>query len=146
MFEAIQILAKVVIIAAILLVAAFAALRVWRADIDLRALVSPQRAVERSAGEAVSWIPTRDASSLYQNGQVVGAVEGISIDEAASTLRFAKVSRALGLDVGKEFEFQKWRLKFERADSEATIGGLAMQPDRAFGSMVCRIVGTRGAF
>lgn len=107
MFEAIQVLAKLVIIAAIFLVAGFAALRVWRADIDLRALLSPHRAVERSAGDAVSWIPTRDASSLYQNGQVVGAVEGVSIDEAASTLRFAKVSRALGLDVGKEFEFQK---------------------------------------
>ena len=146
MFEVIQTGAKLVIIAAILLVAAFAALRVWRADIDLRALLSPQRAVDRSVSDAVKWLPTRDAASLYQDGRVVGAAEGVAIDEAASALRFARVSRALELDVEKEFEFQKWRLKYESADTEASVSGLAMQPDKSFGNMMCKIIGTRGAF
>jgi hypothetical protein len=44
----IEFLAKGIIIASILLVAVLASVRVWRADLDLRRLLSPRRAVESS--------------------------------------------------------------------------------------------------
>lgn len=146
MYEVVQIAAKVVIIAAFLLLAGFASLRVWRADIDLRQLISPRRAVDQSVRDAVRWIPTREPDKLYQNGQPVGVVHDALIDEANRAVSFGKVDKALNLDVSKEFEFLKWRLRHKGHGTLAEVRGLAFEPDRAFGNMVCEIVGSRGAF
>lgn len=146
MYEIIQVAVKIIIIAAFFLMAGFASLRVWRAEIDLRQLINPARVVDRSIGDAVDWIPTRDPDKLYQNGKVVGVVHGVVVDEAKRTISFEKVDRALNLDVSKEFEYQKWSVRHKREDTVAEIGGLAMEQNRVFGNMVCEIVGTRGAF
>jgi hypothetical protein len=90
MFEIIQVGAKLMIIAAILLVAGFASLRVWRADIDLRQLISPSRAVSRSADDSIKWLPTRDSNALYQNSQIVGIVDGVTADEQHGLVTLAK--------------------------------------------------------
>ena len=146
MYEIIQVAVKIIIIAAFFLMAGFASLRIWRAEIDLRQLINPGRVVDRSVGDAVDWIPTRDPDKLYQNGKVVGVVHGVVVDEAKRTISFEKVDRALNLDVSKEFEYQKWRVRHKEEDTVAEIGGLAMEQNRVFGNMVCEIVGTRGAF
>lgn len=146
MYEIIQVAVKIIIIAAFFLMAGFASLRVWRAEIDLRQLINPGRVVDRSISDAVDWIPTRDPDKLYQNGKVVGVVHGVVVDEAKRTISFDKVDRALNLDVSKEFEYQKWRVRHKGEDTVAEIGGLAMEQNRVFGNMVCEIVGTRGAF
>jgi len=146
MYEFFQIVAKIVIISGILLIAGFAALRVWRADIDLGQLINPQRAVDRSASEAVDWLPTRDPAKLYQDGQVVGVVHGASVNEKEGTITFVKVDKSIALDLQKEFEYQKWCLRYKRSDTTGEIGGLAMEANRVFGNMVCEITGRRGAF
>jgi hypothetical protein len=146
MYEIIQVAVKVIIIAALFLIAGFASLRVWRAQIDLRQLINPRRVVDQSVRDAVDWIPTRDPDKLYQNGKIVGVVHGVVVDEAKRTISFEKVDRALNLDVNKEFEYQKWRLRHKGEDTVAEIGGLAMEQNRVFGNMVCEILGTRGAF
>lgn len=48
MFDALQISAKVLIIGVIAVVAIVASLPVWRADSDLKQLISPTRAVDGS--------------------------------------------------------------------------------------------------
>ena len=126
--------------------AGLVSLRVWRAEIDLRQLINPRRVVDRSIDDAVDWIPTRDPDKLYQNGKVVGVVHGVVMDEAKRTISFAKVDQALNLDVSKEFEYQKWRVRHMAKDVVSNIGGLAMEQNRVFGNMVCEIVGTRKAF
>jgi len=146
MYEIIQVAVKVIIIAALFLIAGFTSLRVWRAQIDLRQLISPRRVVDQSVRDAVDWIPTRDPDKLYQNGKIVGVVHGVVVDEAKRTISFEKVDRALNLDVSKEFEYQKWRVRHKGEDTVAEIGGLAMEQNRVFGNMVCEILGTRGAF
>ena len=146
MYEVFQIIAKVIIISAILLIAGFAALRVWRADIDLGQLINPRRAVDRSASEAVDWLPTRDPTKIYQDGHVVGNVYGANVNEEAGSIIFKKVDKAVNLDLKKEFEYQKWSVRYKEAGSSAEIGGLAMQANRVFGNMVCEIIGRRGAF
>jgi hypothetical protein len=146
MYEIVQVAAKIIIIVAIVLIAAFASFRVWRAEIDLRQLMNPRRAVDRSVRDTVDWIPTRDPEKLYQNGQVVATVHGTVVDEAKRTVTFKKVDRSLKLDIGKEFDFQKWRLRRKGEETIAELSGLAMERDRVFGNMVCEIVGTRRAF
>ena len=146
MYEIFQIIAKVVIISAILLIAGFAALRVWRADIDLGQLINPRRAVDRSASEAVDWLPTRDPTKIYQDGQVVGSVYGANINEEAGIITFEKVDKAIDLDLKKEFEFQKWCIRYKKAGTSGKIGGLAMNTNLVFGNMECEIIGRRGAF
>jgi len=146
MYEIIQVAVKIIFIAAALLMAGFVSLRVWRAEIDLRQLMNPRRVVDRSIDDAVDWIPTRDPHKLYQNGKVVGVVQGVVMDEAKRTISFEKVDRALNLDVSKEFEYQKWRVQHKGQGMVGDIGGLAMEQNRVFGNMVCEIVGTRGAF
>jgi hypothetical protein len=111
----IEYLAKGIIIASILLVAVLASHRVWRADLDLRRLLSPQRAVESSVEGRLSWLPTRAPTALYQGDTVVARVEGAQVDEAHSRLAFDLIYQAASFDTTKEFEFQRWRVRFDSA-------------------------------
>ncbi len=57
MYEIVQIISKIVIIAAIFFVALFTALRVWRADIGLLKLINPIRAAKRLAENSANNTP-----------------------------------------------------------------------------------------
>jgi len=144
-YEITQIFSKLVIIAAIFLVALFMALRVWRADIDLRQLINPSRAAKRSAEDSLTWLPTRDPDKLYQGGSVVAKIEGANINEKEQEITFEKVDKALNLNLDQEFEFKGWRLRHKQHDTKGSIGGLAMEENLVYGNMVCEIVGSRGA-
>jgi len=144
MHEVLQVASKIVIIAAIFMVAGFTALRVWRAEIDLQQLINPRGAVDRSVGSTLDWIPTRDPDKLYQHGEAVAIVSDATVDKKNRTVTFQKVNKALKLDRGKEFEFQKWRLRYERADGEVRMRGRSVDEDQAFVNMICEITGTRG--
>ncbi len=143
MIPILKIATKLAIIAVTFSVAGFPALRVWHAEINLRQLLSPDRAVDHDVRDAADAIPARNQYALYQNGKLVARVHGAKVDLETSTVRFAFVDKSLALDVTKEFEFQQWRLRYRdsQAISEVRILGEA---DRAYNSMTCDIVGVRG--
>ena len=77
MNEIVQIIVKVVLIAAAFVVASIVSVRVWRSELDLRAMFSPKRALDRAIGPHVSWLPVRDSATIYQDGRAVARIEGL---------------------------------------------------------------------
>ncbi len=145
MFDVLQIIVKVAIIAGILLVAGFGVFRVWRADLDLGRLLNPKRAVQSSVEKKLSWLPTRDRDALYQDGQIVARVRGARVEESESEVRFEKVYKSNDLDLEAEFQFQKWRLRFRSADTLTMLNTAAPQEGRTITKAVCEITGDRPA-
>ncbi len=143
MLDLLQIVTKVVIIAALVLVAILASIRVWRADLDLDKLFSPRRAVESSVDEKLSWLPTRENNALYQNGELVARVERPVVDEAQRSVQFAEIFQAHNLNLETEFEFQKWRLKFKSAEMLIGLDASAPHKGRMILKAVCEIAGIR---
>ena len=74
MYEVAQYTVKIIIIAATLLVAVIVSLRVWRAELDLRELLSPGRMLKRSVDASIDWLPKRELDAIYQTGKIVARV------------------------------------------------------------------------
>jgi len=138
-----QVFVKLVIIAVFLLVAVVASLRVWRADLDLRKLLSPRRAIESSVDERTSWLPTRDKDALYQGGNLVARVTNPTVDEARSQIRFDEIYQSKALDTGQEFEFRSWRAKIQSVDSLIGLSSAAPEKGQILTKVVCEITGSR---
>lgn len=145
MFELLQIISKLVIIGAIVILAILLSLRVWRADLDLRQILNPKRAIESTVEKRLTWLPTREKDALYQGGRILARVSGAVIDEAKSTVRFDEIYNSNELNLGAEFEFQKWRLRFRSAESVTMVLASAPQKGRIIEKAVCEIAGLRPA-
>ena len=145
MFEFFQVASKLIIIAAIVILAGAASVRVWRADLDLRRVLSPKRALESSIDKKLSWLATRETDALYQGYKVVARVSGAAVDEAKSEVRFDEIYQSNQLDLGAEFEFQKWRLNFDSAESMTMLTASAPQKGRIIEKAICKIAGMRPA-
>lgn len=145
MFDFLQITTKITIIGVIAIVAIIGALRVWRADLDLRQLVSPSRAVEKSVKSSLDWLPTRESSALYQDLKLAARVSGARVDEATNLVEFEEIYQSSDLDLNREFEFQKWRLRFKGADMIVGLDSSAPQKGQIVSKAVCTIIGTRSA-
>lgn len=145
MYEVIQIGAKLIIIVAIVLIAAFASFKVWKADLDLSKLFSPSRIFKQSVDDRLFWLPTRERNTIYQSEDIVGKVTGASVDEEKSIIEFQEISQSADLDLESEFEFQKWKLRFQHAE---TIGFDTSRPQdgRLLFKVTCKIVGERRGY
>jgi hypothetical protein len=143
MFDLLQVAAKLIIIAGVMLFALFASLRVWRADLDLRQLLSPRRAVKRSVGESLSWLPTREKDALYQHDKVAARIAGAQVDEEQRQILFDEIYESDALDLGSEFEFQKWKLRFQSADTMTMLNAAAPHKGRTITKATCKITGDR---
>ncbi len=109
MYEVAQYTVKIIIIAATLLVAVIVSLRVWRAELDLRELLSPGRMLKRSVDASIDWLPKRELDGIYQTGKIVARVSGVKIDQGNHKIFFEEVYNSQTLNLGAEFEFQKFR-------------------------------------
>jgi hypothetical protein len=146
MYEVAQIIVKLVLIAAALFVAGIVSVRVWRSDLDLRELFSPKRALSRAIDPHVSWLPIRDPVTIYQDGRAVAKVEDAQLEPTASKLVFTEINRSGELDLGREFEFQKWRLRFLGADTIISLDTSRPDKGRILQTAVCQIIGIRSPF
>ena len=145
LFGFLQIVVKTVIIAAIILFAVVASLRVWRTDLDLRRLFSPKRALESSVEERLSWLPAREKDALYQNGKIVARIIDAAVRESEAKVFFEEIYKSNELDLGSEFEFQKYRLRFRSAETLTMINTSSPQKGRIITKAVCEIIGERSA-
>ncbi len=143
MYEFLQVAVKVVLIGATCLVAAIVSVRLWNTDLDLRTLFNPVRLLRRAADAQVGLFPARAPASLYQNGEVVAQTVGASIDEIAGVVTFEEIFNAKPLDRALDFEFQKWRLRFDKADGMIGLDTSAPEKGLTFQRVTCRIVGKR---
>jgi hypothetical protein len=146
LFEFLQIVVKTVIIAAIILVAVVASLRVWRTDLDLGQLFSPKRALESSVEDKLSWLPAREKDALYQNGQIVARIINANVRENEAKVFFEEIYKSNDLDLGSEFEFQKYRLRFQSAETLTMINVSSPQKGRIIEKAACEIISERGTF
>jgi hypothetical protein len=148
-FDAFQLATKSVLTVATLIVAAIVIARVWRSDLDLRELFSPRGILARATDPHVAWIPTRDSASIYQSGRVVGKVDAEpQVNELIGTLTFREIRNAGDLNFAQEFEFRRWRLRFQ--ESKAADGSAQgyfdtsrSEKGRIVPDVVCQILGTR---
>jgi hypothetical protein len=143
MFDILQIAVKLLIISFFVVLALIASLRVWRAELDLRQLLSPRRALEGSVADKLAWLPTRDAGGLYQGGEVVAKVSGSKVDEDKHVVLFDEVYESNSLKLDEEFEFQKWRLRFKSADKIDGLNSSQPQKGRIMSKVLCTIIGPR---
>lgn len=143
MLDILQIVAKLVIIAALVLVTIIASIKVWRSDLDLVKLFSAKRVVESSVDEKLSWLPTREDNAIYQNGELVARIEQPVIDEAKRSIQFAEIFQSHNLNLEAEFEFQKWRLKFKSAQMLVGLNASVPHKGNMILKAVCEIVGIR---
>jgi len=146
-FDLVQILAKLIIIAGIVLAALYASVHVWHADIDLRSLASPVRALKDAVDEQLGWLPTREKDALYLGGKIIGRVFGDAVvDESSKQIVLPEIYDAEGVSTllaGSEFEFQKWRLKLRSTVQLNMLEtGAPRKPPRML-KVRCQILGTR---
>jgi hypothetical protein len=145
LFGFLQVVAKTVIIAAIILVAVVASLRVWRTDLDLRRLFSPKRALESSVEEKLSWLPAREKDALYQNGKIVARIIDATVRESKAEVFFEEIYKSNELSIDSEFEFQKYRLRLRSAETLNMFNSSSPQKGRIITKAVCEIIGERSA-
>jgi hypothetical protein len=142
-YDVVQILVKTILIAATLLVAAIVCIRVWKSDLDVRQLLSPTRLVQRAVSSQIDWLPKPEMDAIYQDGKIVARVAGARYDDTKGKIYFEEISNSRALDLSREFEYQKWQLKFVGA--EALIGMLASAPEKGqiIQKVVCDVLGER---
>lgn len=141
MFELLQIIVKCIVIVSIILVAFFAVVKVWRADLDLRHLCSPRKMVEQAANEKLSWLPTRENDAIYQNGRIVGRIMGDAVND--DIISFSEIYQCNEFDFNSEFEFRKWRLRLDRIDEMIMNDSSASHKGKIMRGISCKIVGER---
>jgi len=146
MYEVAQYTVKIIIIAATLLVAVIVCVRVWRAELDLRELLSPGRMLKRSVDASIDWLPKRELDAIYQTGKIVARVSGVKIDQGNHKIFFEEVYKSQTLNLGAEFEFQKWRLEFLGAESITSLDTSQPQKGQIITQAVCNLSGTRETF
>ena len=88
----------------------------WTSQIDPRATV---RQWAGKAFEPPTWVATRDATRLYQDGVAVAEVTG-DVTEGTTTVRFAQLANAGALKRGDPVEWQRYRLRI--VEVQATLG------------------------
>lgn len=132
MYDFFQIGAKLIIIAAIFIIAVYSTLRVWRMDLDLWRLLSPGELLERGAGDQLSWLPSREQDAIYQTGKLVARVSEPKVDEAHATINFSEIYNSNPLDENSEFEFGRWRLKLRSYRLMVGLNVSAPQKGRIF--------------
>jgi len=143
MYELIQIGSKVIIIAVILIIAIFTSYKVWKADLDINKLLNPRRAVEQSVDNKLSWLPTRETEAIYQNDNIVARIKGEKINLEDGIIEFDEIYQSNTLDLGSEFEFQKWKLRLFQAESMIGLNPSRSQDGRIIQKAKCKIAGER---
>jgi len=97
----------------------------------------------------VSWLPTRDPASVYQGDRIVGKVEEEpQVNELIGTLTFKKIRNAGELNLDREFEFRRWRLRFQESTAAESLAKgyfdtSQSEKGRIIEGAVCQILGTR---
>ncbi len=143
MYEFLQIAVKLILIAATIIVALMVSVRLWYADLDLQTIVNPYRLIKRAADAQVGLFPTRETDALYQDRKLVARVEKAVVDEKATAVRFDEIHTSNQLDLQREFEFQKWRLRYRDAQAIIGLDTSAPHKGRIIREAVCEIVGER---
>jgi len=143
MYEFLQIVVKVVLISATIIVATIVSVRLWYSDLDLRTLFNPVQLIKRAADAQVGLFPAREADALYQNGNPAARVEGPRVDEQARVVHFDEIHSMKQLNPDAEFEFQKWRLRLEHAEVSIGLDTSAPEKGRILRGVSCKIVGVR---
>lgn len=117
----------------------------WRADLDIRALREiPRQKVEKWFVRNVPKIPTREERTLYQDGNLVGrTVAQPTVDARAKTASFDELFQTDALDLSRDFEYGKLRLKFVSADMMANTGFPNPERGRVIRGIKCDVIGGR---
>ena len=94
MYEVVQVIVKLILISAAILVATIVSFRISRSDLDIRQLLNPRRALSQAIDAHVSWLPVRAPDTIYQDGHAVAKIENVQLDSATSRIVFGEINRS----------------------------------------------------
>lgn len=118
-------------------------IRVWVTDVDLGKLFNPRYLINKQVEIATDFLPSREATGLYQNGQLVARSSSSAVDEEAKTITFREITNAEMFQLGGDFEFQSWRARCTHADTITMITADRVQDGKIIENATCSILGTR---
>lgn len=67
----------------------------------------------------------------------------MQVDEKQGQILFDEIYESNALDLASEFEFQKWKLRFQSADTMTMLNVGAPQKGRTITKAMCKITGDR---
>jgi hypothetical protein len=90
--------------------------------------------------QVVNQLALRDPDGIYQFNEKVGTVFGADVDRSSGEIRFQQIRDAINFDTNTDFEYRNYIVHFEGASAIASVGGLAMAPNKAYADVKSRIV------
>ncbi len=125
-----------------LIVLALALPVIWTSEINV-SLLTPSRLLGQWSAKKTEFIPTRKPDAVYVDGDIVGTVDGVQIDESRGTviLQHIREAGASILADDKPLVFRQFELRGCHAMKvlEQTIMGETRSRD--LGNVTCEIVG-----
>lgn len=111
-----EMLFKLILSAAVLVLGVIAFRWIWTHQLDLPATIS------KASDKVVAppdWVATRDPKKIYQDGNTVGDVTG-PVDQQGTMMVFSQLVNTSTFDANKPFEYQRTKLRVVRVN--ASIG------------------------
>jgi hypothetical protein len=136
---ALKLLASVVIVG----LALWAVKEVWTHQIDVRRTFNVSKRLKKAVEDRIP-VALRDNEAIYQNGEEVARVSGaVKIEPEKQTILFEELIKAGKLDLGKPFEFRKYRLSMK--STESVIGLISGQVEKGtvISNCTCVITGQK---
>jgi hypothetical protein len=106
---------------------------VWRSPVDIGQL--------RPGHLVRSWLAQREPDAVYQDGQLVGRVDGVEVREPDRLVTFRAIYQTGPMAVGRPFVFRDWALQPRAIDRFAPTPGAVPGDGRVLHGVTCEILG-----
>ena len=113
-------------------------------DIDVKQFLNFKRWFTSAVEEKTSWIPQREKDSIYQDGKIVAKIIEGKINQQNNAYFFKEIYNSNNLNLEKEFEFQKFKLKHKRHESGTYLDVTQPHKGKIIENVICEIIGERG--
>lgn len=111
---------------------------VWRSRLDLAEI--GRGSVSDWLRRGVVLVDARDPNAIYQDGTLVGRVEGVEIDEGERVVRFEAVYETAPLEIGRPLAFRTYTIKPIAIEGHAS-GDVARPGRGIYQKVTCEILG-----
>ena len=138
-----QIIVKLLISIVVFVPVALGLFWLWRQDIDVSKTFARKRLVEAVTNAPSKLVVVREPTSLYQRGNNVGVALSAKVDESAKTVLFEEITNSGSLNLGEQFEYRSYVLRFDHADTMIGLSSAAPEKGRIVLNCTCSIIGRR---
>jgi hypothetical protein len=105
---------------------------IWRSEIDF-AWLRPER--------LRTWLSVREPDAIYQEGRIVGRVEGAQVREPEKLVTFRAIRQTGPMAMGQPFVFRGFSLQPRAIESIEPSRGAGPESARVLQGVTCEILG-----